>query len=70
MLLLRLLLIASVLVVIYGVVLVIFFVPYGWAGVLLLGAVLRRRSTRLHAYGTSRWAQASSDLATKGMIDE
>ena len=69
MYLMRCILIVSVLIFAYVLILVAYFVPYGWAGVGLLVVGLCRRATRrLHAYGTSRWADGRTDLG--GLVDE
>ena len=65
---LRYILIATVLLVVYVAALVIYQVPYAWLVALGIGAfMLCRKTYRYTAYGTAFWASAD-DL--EGMIDE
>lgn len=57
---LRILLIATVLLMAYLAALVVYLVPYAWLVVLGIGIFLLCRKTyRYTAYGTARWADAS-----------
>jgi type IV secretion system protein VirD4 len=65
---LRYILIATVLLVAYLAALVIYLVPYAWlVAVGIVVFMLFKKTYRLTAHGTARWAQAE-DL--EGMIDE
>ena len=65
---LRLVLKLTVLLVAYLIVLLIYVVPYAWLVAVIIGIVLLcKRTSRLTAMGTARWADTHE---LDGLIDE